>query len=51
AVIEETGRYGLANPDKLSSRAYERGSNQLGTLGSGNHFIEIQEVKRIFDPE
>ncbi|MFH0795480.1 MAG: intein-containing RctB family protein [Candidatus Omnitrophota bacterium] len=51
AVIEETGRYGLANPDKLSSRAYERGSDQLGTLGSGNHFVEIQEVKRIFDPE
>lgn len=51
AVLEESGRYDLANPDKLSNRACQRGSDQLGTLGSGNHFLEIQEVKEIFDSE
>ncbi len=47
--IEENGRYQLANPEDLSERSYQRGSDQLGTLGSGNHFLEIQEVKEIFD--
>ena len=46
---EEEGCYKLANPDKLSPRAIERGQNQLGTLGAGNHFIEIQEVEKIYD--
>ena len=51
AVLEESGRYKLANPDKVSDHACERGSDQLGTLGSGNHFLEVQEVKEIFDRE
>ncbi|MCK5160304.1 MAG: RtcB family protein, partial [Candidatus Aureabacteria bacterium] len=38
-----------ANADALSKRAYERGENQIGTLGSGNHFIELQEVTEIYD--
>lgn len=50
-VLEEAGRYRLADPDKVSNFACERGSDQLGTLGSGNHFLEIQEVKEIFDRE
>ena len=48
---EEEGCYKLANPDKLSPRAIERGQNQLGTLGAGNHFMEIQEVEEIYDRE
>ena len=47
--IEEGGRLPGANADLVSSRALERGANQLGTLGSGNHFAEIQYVARIFD--
>lgn len=46
---EESGCMSGANPDKVSERARERGLNQLGTLGSGNHFIEIQVVEQIFD--
>lgn len=38
-----------ADPDIVSDKAYERGSAQLGTLGSGNHFAEIQYVDEIFD--
>jgi tRNA-splicing ligase RtcB len=38
-----------ANPDKVSRRAKERGLKQSGTLGSGNHFLEVQEVVEIFD--
>jgi tRNA-splicing ligase RtcB len=38
-----------ADPAAVSERARERGAGQLGTLGSGNHFIELQEVERIFD--
>ena len=47
---EEYGRMKNANPEFLSQRAIDRGSPQLGTLGSGNHFIEIQKVDQIFDP-
>jgi tRNA-splicing ligase RtcB len=39
-----------ADPDALSERAYERGEDQCGTLGSGNHFMEVQEIEEIFDP-
>lgn len=46
---EEMGQIKGANADALSKRAYERGENQLGTLGSGNHFIELQEVAEIYD--
>jgi tRNA-splicing ligase RtcB len=47
--IEAGGVITGADPDKVSEKAYERGRSQLGTLGSGNHFAEIQYVQRIFD--
>lgn len=40
-----------ADPDKVSPRAKERGRPQIGTLGSGNHFLEIQYVQRVDDEE
>lgn len=46
---EEGGRMPGANPDKVSSIAKKRGLPELGTLGSGNHFLEIQKVDRIFN--
>lgn len=46
---EEHGHYKIANAELVSERAKQRGANQLGTLGSGNHFIEIQEVVTIYD--
>lgn len=49
--IEETGRIPNADPAKVSRRAKERGKDQLGTLGSGNHFAEVQYVAEVFDPE
>ncbi|HEY3346951.1 MAG TPA: RtcB family protein [Nitrospirota bacterium] len=49
--IEARGAIEGADPEKISERAYERGRNQLGTLGSGNHFGEIQYVERIFDAD
>ena len=50
-VTEEKGCVKGANPEKVSFRARQRGAPQLGTLGSGNHFLEIQVVKEIYDPE
>lgn len=47
---EESGRLEGADPSKVSKRAKERGRPQLGTLGAGNHFIEIDVVDQIFDP-
>ncbi|MBD3271479.1 MAG: RNA-splicing ligase RtcB [Elusimicrobia bacterium] len=47
--IEDKGYMKEADPDTISQRARERGLNQLGTLGSGNHFLEIQEVTDIYD--
>ncbi|MBI4313703.1 MAG: RtcB family protein [Candidatus Omnitrophica bacterium] len=47
---EANGQLEGANPDAVSDRAYARGRDQLGTLGSGNHFLEVQMVDRIFDP-
>jgi tRNA-splicing ligase RtcB len=47
--IEEHGALKGANPDKVSRRAIERGRPQLGTLGAGNHFLEIQSVQDIYD--
>jgi tRNA-splicing ligase RtcB len=38
-----------ADPSKISARARDRGREQLGTMGSGNHFVEIQRVEEIFD--
>ena len=46
---EENGQMESANPDTVSHRAIERGMEQLGTLGAGNHFLEIQVVDEIFD--
>jgi tRNA-splicing ligase RtcB len=48
---EEHGEMAGAEPDKVSRRALERGAPQLGTLGAGNHFLEIQEVEEVFDAE
>ena len=48
---EEGGRMGLADASCVSERAKNRGRNQVGTLGSGNHFLEIQKVEEIFDEE
>jgi len=47
--LEEGGCMDEANPDKVSPRAKKRGSTQLGTLGAGNHFLEIARVKEIYD--
>jgi len=56
ADIERTESYGRidwADPSKVSEKAVSRGIDQLGTLGSGNHYLEAQVVhaKHIFDPE
>lgn len=47
---EEGGGMENADPADVSERAIERGLPQLGTLGSGNHFLEIQRVDQIIDP-
>ena len=49
-AIEEGGCFGGAEPSWVSERALERGRDQLGTLGSGNHFAEVQYVDKIYDP-
>jgi tRNA-splicing ligase RtcB len=49
AHIEEKGTIKGADPQIISDRALERGRNQLGTLGSGNHFIEVDLVDEIGD--
>ncbi len=49
AFIEEHGRLAGADPSKVSTRARERQLNQMGTLGSGNHYLEIQYVGEIYD--
>jgi len=49
-VTEEGGCLSGADPSKISDKAVKRGMPQAGTLGSGNHFLEIQVVKEIFDP-
>ncbi len=46
---EEEGRLSGANPSAVSDRAFERGLAQIGTLGAGNHFLEIQVIDNIFD--
>jgi tRNA-splicing ligase RtcB (3'-phosphate/5'-hydroxy nucleic acid ligase) len=50
--IEHTEEHGCidgADPDVVSSRAMQRGGDQCGTLGSGNHFLEVQVVEDVFD--
>jgi tRNA-splicing ligase RtcB len=49
--IEAGGALDAADPDAVSPRAKQRGHDQVGTLGSGNHFLEIQRVERVFDAE
>ena len=49
--IEEHGSWRVADASKVSNRAKKRGHNQLGTLGAGNHFLEIQVVDKMYDPE
>ncbi len=46
---EEGGMLAGADPDRISERAYQRGSKQLGTLGSGNHSLEVSRVDEIYD--
>jgi tRNA-splicing ligase RtcB len=48
---ESGGRLDGADPGPVSDRARTRGADQLGTLGSGNHFLEVQRVDRVFDTE
>jgi tRNA-splicing ligase RtcB len=48
--IESRGFIDWANPDKVSKTAKDRGKEQLGTLGAGNHFLEVQVVDKIYDP-
>lgn len=50
-ACEEDGSMDGADPDKVSDRAKKRGAPQLGSLGSGNHFLEIQKVDQIHDQE
>ncbi len=47
--IEERGRMAGARPDCVSERAKERQREEMGTLGSGNHYLEVQAVAEIFD--
>lgn len=46
---EEHGRMPNANPDMVSNTAKSRGLTQIGTLGSGNHFLEIQKIDKIYN--
>jgi tRNA-splicing ligase RtcB len=48
---EETGCLDSADVSKVSARAKERGRPQVGTIGSGNHFLEVQYVEQVFDAE
>jgi tRNA-splicing ligase RtcB (3'-phosphate/5'-hydroxy nucleic acid ligase) len=48
-LCEARGMLEGADPDAVSERAYQRGHDQCGTLGSGNHFLEVQYVEQIFD--
>ncbi|MBI5871488.1 RtcB family protein [archaeon] len=48
---EESGCLNDAEPNAVSERAYARGKPQLGTLGAGNHFLEIQKVDKIYNKE
>jgi len=50
-VTEEGGCMKGADPSKISDKAMKRGEPQAGTLGSGNHFLEVQVVKEIFEPK
>jgi len=49
--LEEKGCMKSANPEKVSVKAKQRGAPQLGSLGAGNHFLEIQKVDKIYLPD
>ena len=49
--IESKGRLETADASKVSSHAKNRGRDQLGTMGAGNHFVEIDRVSDVFDPQ
>ena len=49
SFTEESGTLKNADTSSVSNRAYERGADQVGTLGSGNHFLEIDVVEEIYD--
>ena len=49
--IEENGCIPGADPGQVSQRAWQRGRQQLGTLGSGNHFLEVGYVNEVYDEE
>jgi len=49
ACTEERGAIAGADPSVISERAYERGKAQSGTLGSGNHFLEVQVIDQLYD--
>lgn len=51
SVTEDGGRIEGADPSAVSQRALKRGLPQAGTLGSGNHFLEVQVVRDIYEPE
>jgi tRNA-splicing ligase RtcB len=51
AFTESGGCLEGADPAALSARARERGADQIGTLGSGNHFLELQRVEAIYEPQ
>ncbi|MBI4033960.1 MAG: RtcB family protein [Candidatus Brennerbacteria bacterium] len=48
---ESGGKLPDADPDKVSKTAKKRGHDQMGTMGAGNHFVEVQRVDKIFDAE
>lgn len=48
---EERGKMAGADPEKVSERAIARGIGQVGSLGSGNHYLEVQRVDKIFDKD
>ncbi|MDP2729772.1 MAG: RtcB family protein [Dehalococcoidales bacterium] len=50
-LTEESGCIKGANPDKVSKKAKQRGIPQLGTLGSGNHFLEVAVVDEVYNPD
>jgi len=50
-VCEENGQIKNADPNKVSDTARKRGAPQLGSLGSGNHFLEVQKIEKVYDEE
>jgi tRNA-splicing ligase RtcB len=50
ALTESEGRLDGADPSEVSERARTRGAGQLGTIGSGNHFVELGRVERVLEP-